>query len=421
MTSERECYVFIVPPGRTRFVVAGRFRVSTTPNGAPLGEFVYGRSYLERPDAVELDPVELRLAPRVYATGRMDGFFGAIRDAMPDYWGRLLIEKRRGRARLAEFDYLMEGSDDRAGALGFGPAIEPPRRMCRFNTVPELAELQEAADAVLAGERTPPTPVAARARELLLAGTSMGGARPKIVVEDDRALWLAKLGRQEDRWNDPLVEHAMLGLARACGLDAAVSRMERVGDRDVLLVKRFDREWRPDGGYGRSRMVSALTLLRAEDTVSERHRWSYLGLADEVRRASAHPRNDLRELFGRMCFNSAISNLDDHPRNHAMVAHGREWRLAPAYDLTPAPAVSVEHRDLAMVCGPRGRWANRGNLLGAAGRFMLGGDEAAAIFERVTGTIRASWQATMRDNGVSETDREAIRPAILYDGLFSPA
>lgn len=421
MTSDRECYVFIVPPGRTRFVVAGRFRVSATPNGAPLGEFVYGRSYLARPDAVELDPVELRLAPRVYATGRMDGFFGAIRDAMPDYWGRLLIEKRRGRARLEEFDYLMEGSDDRAGALGFGPAIEPPRRMRRFNTVPELAELQEAADAVLAGERTPPTPIAARARELLLAGTSMGGARPKVVVEDDRALWLAKLGRQEDRWNDPMVEHAMLGLARACGLDAAVSRIERVGDRDVLLVKRFDREWRPGGGYGRSRMVSALTLLRAADTASERHRWSYLGLADEVRRASAHPRNDLRELFGRMCFNAATSNLDDHPRNHAMVAHGHQWRLAPAYDLTPAPAISAEHRDLAMVCWPGGRWANRGNLLGAAGRFILGGDEAEAIFERVAGTIRSSWQATMRDNGVSETDRDAIRPAILYDGLFSPA
>ena len=155
--------------------------------------------------------------------------------------------------------------------------------------------------------------------------------------------------------------------------------------------------------------------------LSDRHRWSYLGLADEVRRASAHPRADLRELFGRMCLNAAISNLDDHPRNHAMVAHGRDWRLAPAYDLTPAPAISVEHRNLAMVCGPQGRWANRGNLLAAAGPFMLDGDEAEAIFERVTGTIRSSWQATMRDNGVSERDIDAIGPAILYDGLFSPA
>ena len=431
MTSDRECYVFVALPGRAEFVVAGRFRVSAAPDGATLGEFVYGRSYLERADAVELDPVELRLAPRVYTTGRMDGFFGAIRDAMPDYWGRLLLEKRRRRARLEEFDYLMEGSDDRAGALGFGATLDPPQPWLRFKGVPDLGKLQEAADAVLAGERAAPTMVTTRAHELLLPGTSMGGARPKIVVEDNRTLWLAKFGRREDRWNVPRVEQATIELGRACGLDVATSRVERVGDRDVLLVKRFDRQWQPNvgdrtdderdtdpGGYVRSRMVSALTLLRATDTVSDRHRWSYLGLADEIRRASAHPRDDLRELFARMCFNAAVSNLDDHPRNHAMVAHGREWRLAPAYDLNPEPAVSIERRDLAMICGSQGRWANRANLLGSAGRFLLRSDEADAIFERVAGTIRSSWQATMRRCGVSAQDRDAMRPAILYDGLF---
>ena len=106
MTSERECYVYIVLPGETEFVTAGRFRVSETRQGSPLGEFVYGRRYLERPDAVEFDPVELRLADRLYETGRMKGFFGAIRDSMPDYWGRLLIEKHSGHTRLEEFDYL---------------------------------------------------------------------------------------------------------------------------------------------------------------------------------------------------------------------------------------------------------------------------------------------------------------------------
>ena len=95
-------------------------RLGASRDGSSRGEFVYGRGYLDRPDAVELDPVELRLADRGYETGRMNGFFGTIRDSMPDYWGRLLIERRSGRARLDEFDYLMEGPDDRAGALGFG-------------------------------------------------------------------------------------------------------------------------------------------------------------------------------------------------------------------------------------------------------------------------------------------------------------
>ena len=417
MTSERECFVFVVLPDTTDFVVAGRFRVSATPDGVPVGEFVYGRSYLTRADAVELDPVELRLSERVYRTTRMDGFFGAIRDSMPDHWGRLLIERRFGRAQLEEFDYLIEGPDDRAGALGFNGNLEPPDPRSRFNTVVDLAELQAAAEAVLAGERGRRVSLAGRARELLLEGTSMGGARPKAVIEDDGALWVAKFGRSEDRWNDPLVEHAMLQLARACGLNAATSRIARIGRRDALLVRRFDREWRDDG-YVRSRMVSALTLLRADDHVTDRRRWSYLALADEIRRVSAKPREDLHELFGRMCFNAAISNLDDHPRNHAIVAQGGDWRLSPAYDLTPVPAMSPSRRDLAMTCGPDGRWANRGNLLGSADRFLMDDAQAEAVFDRVTATIRSSWLSVMRKGGVTEHDCDRVRHAILYDGLF---
>ena len=416
MTSERQCYVSVVLPGETEFVTAGRFRVSETRGGSPRGEFVYGRAYLERPDAVELDPVELRLAGRVYETGRMEGFFGAIRDSMPDYWGRLLIERHSGHARPEEFDYLMEGPDDRAGALGFSPAVEPPTPRRRFNATLDLARLQAAADAVLAGELESTGSAALRAQELL-EGTSMGGARPKAVVQDNRTLWLAKFGQHDDRWNHPRVEHALLELAQECALDAAKSRVERIGDRDVLLVRRFDREWTGEG-YHRHRMVSALTLLQADDDPTARERWSYLTLADELRRASASPRKDLRELFGRTCFNAAVSNLDDHPRNHALLATGRDWRLSPAYDLTPMPVIAVERRDLAMICGPAGRLANKANLLGAAGRFLLDRDEAEAIFDRIVGTIRASWHSTMRRAGVSEKDCDLLHSAFLYDGLF---
>ena len=115
MTSERECYVYIVPPGATEFVTAGRFQVSPTPDGEPVGKFVYGRRYLERNDAVELDPVELRLRRGLYETARMKGFFGAIRDSMPDFWGRRVIERSTHHTQLEEFDYLMYGPDDRAG------------------------------------------------------------------------------------------------------------------------------------------------------------------------------------------------------------------------------------------------------------------------------------------------------------------
>ncbi|MDN5865526.1 MAG: type II toxin-antitoxin system HipA family toxin [Gammaproteobacteria bacterium] len=417
MTSEGECYVYIVLPGETEFVTAGRFRVSETRDGASLGRFVYGRRYLARNDAVELDPVELRLARRTYETVRMKGLFGAIRDSMPDYWGRRVIERHSGHTQLEEFDYLMRGADDRAGALGFGLGVEPPAPRRQFNRTLDLERLQNAADAIIADDPERAGSARIQAEELLLVGTSMGGARPKAVVQDDHTLWLAKFGRQDDRWNHPRVEHALLLLAGACGVAAADSRIETIGERDVLLVRRFDRDWGRNG-YHRHRMISALTLLQSEDSQADRGRWSYLLLADEIRRASARPEEDLRELFARMCFNAAISNLDDHPRNHALLAKGRGWRLSPAYDLTPSPVVALDRRDLAMECGPAGRRANKANLIGAAGRFLLDKDEAEAIFAHITETVRGAWHATMRCAGVSDRDCRAIASAFLYEGLF---
>src|SRR5437870_1822090 len=133
MISERNCFVYIVLPGATEFVAAARFRVLQTRDGMPIGEFVYGKHYLARVDAVELDPVELRLGQDQYETVSMNGFFGAIRDAMPDFRGRRLIEHHTGKWGLDEFDYLMHGQDDRAGALGFGLGAEPPAPKRQFS------------------------------------------------------------------------------------------------------------------------------------------------------------------------------------------------------------------------------------------------------------------------------------------------
>ena len=181
-------------------------------------------------------------------------------------------------------------------------------------------------------------------------------------------------------------------------------------------------KWSPEYpgrfSYRRHRMVNALTLLRTGDSPGERGDWSYLLFADEVRRASASPAADLRELFGRICFNAAVSNLDDHPRNHAVVAKERDWRLSPAFDLTPSPVVALERRDLAMACGRFGRYANKTNLLTEPGRFLLEEAEATAIFERIARTVGEQWRARMRRAGVSERDCEAVRSAFVYDGLF---
>jgi serine/threonine-protein kinase HipA len=244
----------------------------------------------------------------------------------------------------------------------------------------------------------------------------MGGARPKAVVEDEVGLWIAKFNRPDDAWNSARVEHAMLVLARACGLTTAESRVVDVAGRDVLLVKRFDRE-KTEAGYFRARMISALTLLRTEDTYRSRDRWSYVLLAEELRRVSADPGADAGELFRRMTFNALISNIDDHPRNHALIAGHADWRLSPAYDLTPAVPISMERRDLAMECGDAGRFANADNLLSQSARFLLTPDEAGALVDAMETQVRATWYGTARAAGVSERDCERIATAFAYPGF----
>lgn len=427
MTSEApgECFVYITLPGETAPVTAGRFALSVDRRGVPEGRFVYGRSYLERPNAVALDPVELKLAPRTYATASMGGVFGALRDASPDYWGRRVIQRHLGMAQPSELDYLLHSPDDRAGALGFGLNQTPPAPRRSFNRTLDLATVQAIADAIVADEDQPAAGGGGdgvadadhdQVEKLMVIGTSMGGARPKAVVEDDDGLWIAKFNRPDDPWNNARVEHAMLTLARACGLVTAESRVVEVAGRDVLLVKRFDRE-KTDAGYRRARMVSALTLLRAEDTHQSRDKWSYVLLAEELRRVCAEPRQSTSELFRRMCFNALISNVDDHPRNHAVLARAAHWSLSPAYDLTPAVPVSRERRDLAMACGDAGRFANAENLLSQSARFLLDADEARGLVDAMEAHVRGAWYAMARAAGVNERDCEKIAPAFAYPGF----
>lgn len=419
MTSDagaQECYVYIVLPGATEFVTAGRFVVETDRTGTPIGRFVYGRSYLARAEAVPIDPVELKLGKTTYRTTALKGIFGALRDAGPDYWGRRVIEKHAGKPQLSELDYLLYAPDDRAGALGFGLNQEPPAPKRHFNKTLDLEKLLGLADAIVADEEVPPSPEAEQVEDLLLIGTSMGGARPKAVVEDDDGLWIAKFNRPDDRWNVARVEHAMLMLARACDIHSAESKVVTVGDRDVLLVKRFDRE-KVEDEYRRARMISGLTLLRTEDTHQHRDRWSYVLMAEELRRVSADPKQDAAELFRRMSFNALISNTDDHPRNHAVIAKGNDWRLSPAYDLTPSPLISLEKRDLALTCGDWGRHAHAENLLSQCSRFHLRREEAESLVDAMEEQVTTTWYETARREGISESDCEKIKSAFTYPGF----
>jgi serine/threonine-protein kinase HipA len=139
------------------------------------------------------------------------------------------------------------------------------------------------------------------------------------------------------------------------------------------------------------------------------------------RSVSDQPAVGLRELFGRICFNAAVSNMDDHPRNHALLARSRSWQLSLAYDLTPSPVQAETRRDLAMACGlmdcTPSRWANRRSILAAAGRFLLQPAEAEAIATRIVSTVATSWEASLRESAVSPGDCQRLSRAFLYPGL----
>ncbi|RDH88644.1 MAG: type II toxin-antitoxin system HipA family toxin [endosymbiont of Escarpia spicata] len=412
----QECFVYITPPGTTTFVTAGKFVLETDRTGAPFGRFIYGKSYLARQNAVPIDPVELKLGKPTYHTTALKGVFGALRDSGPDYWGRRVIEKHAGKAQLNELDYLLSSPDDRAGALGFGLNPTPPAPRNLFNKTLDLEKLQGLADALIADNDTLQGSDAEQVQDLMLIGTSMGGARPKAVVEGEDGLWIAKFNRPDDKWNHARAEHAMLVLARACGIQSAESKVLNIGDRDVLLVKRFDRE-KTDTGYLRARMISGLTLLRTEDTHQSRDHWSYVLMVEELRRVCTDPKEDAGELFRRMCFNALISNTDDHPRNHALIAKDKNWKLSPAYDLTPSMPISRDRRDLAMICGDWGRYAHAENLLSQSERFYLKKYEAQTVIAEMESRVANIWYETARREGVSEQDCEKISSAFVYPGF----
>ncbi|WP_457329086.1 type II toxin-antitoxin system HipA family toxin [Rhizobacter sp. P5_C2] len=407
---EQSCYVYIQLPGALETVPCASLKVRSLGAGSHEGTFTYGRRYLERSDVVPLDPFHLPLTTRPQRFTKLKGLPGAVRDASPDAWGRRVIQAKLAQpeASIPEMAYLLNGPDDGAGNLSFGRTVQPPAPRRPFNRTHQLQALIDAAQALEADGRLPHEVL-----EALEPGTSMGGARPKVTIEDDHKVWLAKLPEKGDRHNAQRIEYATLELAHAAGLRVCGTRLERVGAHDVLMLERFDREWNPQAqAYARFGLVSGLTVLDAEDGYFGRERWSYPLLADELRRWSVKSGEDRRELFRRMVFNAMVTNNDDHPRNHAMLQLQGGWRLSPAYDIVPVPMVSQERRDLALEAGRFGRAASLYNLLSQCEAFGLGTDDAKAIVSAMLDVV-GGWREFFAARGVEARSIEMLEQAML--------
>jgi serine/threonine-protein kinase HipA len=406
--------------GATEPVVAGV--LSATGNlfgGEAVLAFAYARSYLERADATSLFNPELPLRrgaadptdPGNLAAGTRSPLplAGCLRDAAPDAWGRRVLNLRlAGDAShdLNELTYLLESGSNRIGALDFQISATDYRARGEVAT---LAQLVDAADLIERGEQIPAELAAAAGN-----GTSIGGARPKALLEDDGRHLIAKFSSTAD--TRPVVKAEAVGmlLARRVGIDVAPVEVVRAAGRDVLLVERFDR---PEDGSRRA-MVSALTILGLHE-LDSRHA-SYADLADSIRYPGWYDvQATLREMFTRLVFNICIGNNDDHLRNHAAFWDGNLLSLTPAYDLAPAPrSTSVSSQAIGIT-----RDGERASQLRVARKvatdFHLNPAAAGAIIDHVVASISEHWDEVCDEALLTQTERAQLRGReFLNDYIF---
>ena len=405
MAREQKAYVFIYLPGETVAVPAGVF--THYPDDG-IGRFAYGLRYLERPNALPVDPVSLQLGAVHRDATVNGGLYGAFRDASPDYWGRLVIaaELKSPPESLREMDFLLHGNASRVGCLDFRVSLDQGEPETRPPSFQSLAEILQASAQLQNGE-----PVRHDLLRLLEQGTSIGGARPKCTVELDDSLWIAKFPARGDTINYPRIEYATMLLAKDCGISIPDVRIITVGGKDVLLVKRFDR-LKTVLGYQRFGFLSALSLMEWDER--DRTQWSYPLLADRMRATVLAQPSELKELFRRMMFNVLCRNTDDHPRNHGFLWSEKGLALSPAYDIVPTPTRPGVGTDfsLSMSLGDRGREATMVNAVSLSARFGLSRDEAQLIVEEMKNCV-GTWEEHFTSQAVSPVDLEAVRACFM--------
>jgi len=377
MTSEPDvAYVWIWLPGALEPVVCGRLddrdgRIT----------FGYATSYLDRADAVAIYEPELALRPGAQRSLSGNRLPLSIDDAMPDSWGRRLVNHRLGRlmAELGELTYLLHSGSDRIGALDFQERSDT--YVARSADHPTLDDLATAVARLQSGEE-----LDQQLTDALIRGTSIGGARPKALLDDSGRQLIAKFSSTTDHYPVVQAEYVAMELARRAGLDVAPVDIVEVGGKHTLLVERFDR-----GPRGvRHRMVSALTVL-GYNTFPDGRYATYADLADEIRERFVEPRVTLRELFARISFNILCSNTDDHGRNHAAFVREDGLALTPAYDICPQARTGTE-ADQAMAYGPGGeRNSNVWSLHAVAHHYGLDRQEARELIEAQIAGVNENW------------------------------
>jgi len=391
-----EAYVWIWLADATAPVVAGRLALH---DGRLI--FNYGQSYLSRPDAIAIYVPELPLKAGALPLQTGLNMPGCLRDASPDAWGRRVVLNRLLGSKgidadsvlLDELTYLLESGSDRIGALDF--QCSPTEYVPRTAVGATLDELMASAERVEQG-----IPLSAELDQALNHGTSIGGARPKALIEGDGKKYIAKFSSSSDLYSVVKAEFIAMRLAGRTGMDVAAVNLRQAGGKDVLLIERFDRMY-ADNGWQRRAMVSALTLFGLDEMMARYA--SYEHLAEIIRHRFSEPVATLHELFARMVFNILCGNTDDHARNHAAFWSGEMLSLTPAYDICPQARSGNEATQAMLICGDD-RHSRISTCLDAARHFHLSRRQAVEAVEGQIHTIALNWAGVCEEAQLSEVD-----------------
>lgn len=400
MTSE--AFVWIWLPDAVEPVLCGKLQ-----KDAGELQFFYGKSYLEKSDAISLDMRELPLESGIFRP-RVGEMHSVIRDAAPDAWGRRVLLYRLEQNNITELDYLLNAGSDRIGALVIQESSDHYQKQEKQTAT--LDQLVAAAELIESGQPLPDALTNA-----LLHGSSVGGARPKALLYDNQSSWIAKFSSTTDQYPVVRSELAAMWLAGQCGIQIPTVKMVESMGKDVFLVERFDRI-RTETSTQRRFMISGLTALQLHETESRLA--SYLDLAGFILRFAKDAVQDNFQLFRRMLFNILIGNNDDHARNHAFFWDGARYALTPAYDICPMLRTGLTANQ-SMIVGEQGRSSTLKNALSEAGLFGLTKEDAIYIKRELVDKIETHWAEASEYAGLTKVQSDLLRRAtVLSPGIF---
>lgn len=388
--------------------------------GKEVISFEYDSKWLANTEAgFVLDPDLSLFRGRQY-TPLNKAMFGIFSDSCPDRWGRLLMKRReailakkeeRKPRRLTDMDFLLGVYDEtRMGALRFavsenGPFLADDRELA----TPPWTTLRKLETASLAFEKNEDGMEEKWLRQLLAPGSSLGGARPKAsVTAPDGSLWIAKFPSKHDDVNVGAWEMVAHELAVLCGLNVPEAKLEHFSKAgSTFLVKRFDRRKQK-----RIHFASAMTLLGKSDGANAADGSSYLDMASLIRKYGAVPKKDLQELWRRIVFNMAVSNTDDHLRNHGFLLSDEGWVLSPMYDVNP----NSDGDTLSLNVDTASNLIDFELALSVAGLFGLPQKQAETGIEEIRQIVGNHWRKLAQKYGLNRNEIENMSPA--FDMAF---